>query len=159
MFARHPFTRRSAHRFCRKQKGGAAGKGFVMLDDYTINMSDNLSGVFMPINPSVDMSALTQSADLSGYDDLVQVMYDGSNMSADMVQSLYEYKTNIINLSGGICVSQLLLGKSQHIYAVRTPSTKNKFKASRGQKPLRNLSDLRRHHRHVLLKKQQPTAL
>ena len=30
-----------------------------------IKMSDNLSGVFMPVTQSVGMSAITQSADLS----------------------------------------------------------------------------------------------
>ena len=78
-----------------------------MLDDYTINMSVNLSGVVMPVDPSVGISALTQSksADLSGYDYLVQLLYGGSNMSEDMVQSLYEYKANLVNLSDGIYVS------------------------------------------------------
>ena len=71
------------------KKGPTAGKDYVILDDYTINMSDNLSGVFMPVTQSVDMSALTPSADLSGYDDLVQVLCDGTNTSDDTVQSLY----------------------------------------------------------------------
>ena len=58
-----------------------------MLDDYTINMSDNLSGVFMNFDPSVGMSALTQSksADLYDCNDLVQVLYDGADMSDDLV--------------------------------------------------------------------------
>ena len=83
-------------------KGPTTGKGFVILDDYTINMSDNMSGVFLPVTPSVNMSAITQSADLSGCDDLVQVLYDGSNTSEDVVQSLYEYKASIAHLSDGI---------------------------------------------------------
>ena len=64
-------------------------RGPIILDEYTIKMSDNLSGVFMPVDPSVGISALTQSksADLSGDDDLVQVLYDWSNMSDDRVQS------------------------------------------------------------------------
>ena len=64
--------------------GPTTGKGFTMLDDYTICMSDNLSVVFLPITQSVDMSAITQSADLSEYDDLVQVLCDGTNMTEDM---------------------------------------------------------------------------
>ena len=103
-----------------KQNGPTTGKGFVMLDDYTINMSDNLSVVLLPVDPSVGMSALTQSqsADLSGYGDLVQVLYEGSSMSEDAVQSWYEYRADIVNLSDGIYVSQLLLGNSQHLFAV-----------------------------------------
>ena len=84
-------------------------------------MSDNLSGVSMPVTQSVDMPALTPSADLSGYDDLVHVLYDGANLSDDMVQSLYECKANIANPSDGMYVSQLLLGKNQHV--VRSPNS------------------------------------
>ena len=110
-----------------------------MSDDYTINMSDNVSGVFLPIYPSITQP---QSADLLGYDDLVQVLYDGSNMSEDLVQSLYEYRANIVNLSDGIYVSQVLLGKSQHLFAVRTPSTKNKFKSRQGATAVNKLERL-----------------
>ena len=39
-----------------------------MLDDYTINMSDNLSGVFLPVDPSAGISALTQSKSADLYD-------------------------------------------------------------------------------------------
>ena len=56
--------------------------------------------------------------------------------------SLYEYRANIINLSDGICVSQLLLGKSHHLFAVRTPSAKNKFKARQGAKAVKKLERL-----------------
>ena len=88
------------------------------------------------------MSAFTQSANLSGYDDLVRVLYDGSNMSEDMVQSLCEYKASITNLSDGIWVSQLLLGKSQHLFATQTPSTKNKLKGRQGAKAVKKLERL-----------------
>ena len=59
-----------------------------------------------------------------------------------MVQSLYEYKANIANLSDGTYVSQLLLGKSQHILAVRAPLTENKFKARQGAKAVKKLERL-----------------
>ena len=97
-------------------------------------MSDGLSGVFASIN----MSAMTPSADMYGCNDLVQVLYDGAKMSDDMIQSLYEFRANIVNLSDAMYVSQLLLGKTQHIFAVRTPSTKNKFKARQGAKAKNN---------------------
>ena len=67
-----------------EHRGPATGKDHVILDDYTINMSDGLSGAFTSIN----MSALTPSADLYDCNDLVQVLYDGANVSDDMVQSL-----------------------------------------------------------------------
>ena len=88
-----------------------------MLDDYTINMSDNLSGVFVPVDPSVRISALTQSksADLSGYDGRVQVLYDGSTMSEDLVQSLCEYKAKFVNLSDCIYVSTTARHGSTHV--------------------------------------------
>ena len=44
------------------ENGPTTDEGFTMLDDYTINMSDNISGVFLPVTQSVDMSALTQPA-------------------------------------------------------------------------------------------------
>ena len=125
-----------------KKKGATTGNGFVMLDDYTIDMSDNLSGVFMPVTQSVDMSAITQSADLCDYNNLVRVLHDGSNMSEDLVQSFYEYKANITNLSDSIYVSQLLLGKSEHVFAARTSSTKNKFKGRQGIKAVKTLERL-----------------
>ena len=50
-----------------QKKGPATGKSFVILDDYTIDMSDNLSGEFVPVsqplNQSVGMSATTLSDD------------------------------------------------------------------------------------------------
>ena len=90
LFACFPLSRKSARRCNRKQKGPTTGNIFVMLDDCTINMSDNLSGVFMPVDPSACKSALTQSKSDDLYDcsDLVQVLYDGANMSDDMVPSL-----------------------------------------------------------------------
>ena len=68
-----------------EKRGPTTGKGYVILDDYTINMSDGLSGVFA----SISMSAMTPSADMCGCNDLVQVLYDGANLSNDMIQSLY----------------------------------------------------------------------
>ena len=70
------------------------------------------------------------------------IIYDGSNMSEDTVLSLYEYKASITNLSDGICVSQLLLGKSQLRFAVRAPSTKKKFKGRQGAKAVKKLERL-----------------
>ena len=102
-------------------------------------MSYNLSGVFLPVNLSVDMSALTQSADLSGYDGLVQVIYEAANLSDDMVQSLYELKPSNANQSDGIYVSQLLLVKSQHVFAIRNQSTKIKFWGKQGAKAVKTL--------------------
>ena len=110
-----------------------------MLDDYTINMSDNLSGVFMPVDQSVGISALTQSKSDELYDCnvLVQVFYDGANMSDDLVQYMYEFTADMVNPSDDLYVSQLLLGNTQHLFAVRTPSTKNKFKARQGAKTVK----------------------
>ena len=76
------------------KRGPTTGKGYVLLDDYTINVSDGLSGVFASIN----MSAMTPSADMFGCNDLVQVIYDGANMSDDMIQSLYEFRADIVHL-------------------------------------------------------------
>ena len=87
-----------------EKKGPTTGKYFVILDDYTITMSDNLSGVFMPIsqsiNQSVSVSAMSLSDDMYDCNDLVQVS------------------------------------------AVRTPSTKNKFKARQGAKAVKKLERL-----------------
>ena len=88
------------------------------------------------------MSALTPSENLYDCYDLVHVLYDGANMSDDMVRSLYEYKANKIKPSDAMFVAQLLLGKAQHLFAVRTPSTKNKFKARQGTKAVKKLERL-----------------
>ena len=63
-------------------------------------------------------------------------------MSEDLVQSLYKYKASMTNLPDGIYVSQLLLGKSQNLFAVRTPSTKNKLKRRQGAKTAKKLERL-----------------
>ena len=110
-----------------KKRGPTTGKGYVILDNYTINMPDGLSGVVASIN----MSAMTPYADMYGCNDLVQTLYDGANMSDDMIQSLYECRASIVNLSDAMYVSQLLLGKTQHLFAVRTPSSKNSISISR----------------------------
>ena len=60
-------------------------------------------------------------------------------MTKDMVKALYELKANNDNKSGGIYVSQLLLGKSRHLFAIRTPSTKNKFKGRQGGSTVKKL--------------------
>ena len=112
----------------------------------------------MPATQSVDMSALTPSAGLSGYDDLVQVLYDGANLSDDMVQSLYEYKANIVNPSDGMYVSQLLLVKTQHLSQSEVPRPRTSSRRGRAQRRLRNLSDLSQHHKYLLPKRQQPNA-
>ena len=59
-----------------------------MLDDYTLCMSDNLSGVFMPITKTADLSAMAVVSkqvdtsicvgnNMSESDDMVQVLHDG----------------------------------------------------------------------------------
>ena len=67
-----------------EKRGPTTGKCDVIMDDYAINMSDGLSGAFTSIN----MSALTPSADLYDFNDLVQVLYDGANVS-DVFGSLF----------------------------------------------------------------------
>ena len=64
-------------------------------------MSDGLSGVFA----SISMSAMTPSADMCGCNDLVQVLYDGANLSNDMIQSLYEFRASTVSLSDAVRLS------------------------------------------------------
>ena len=135
------FLSRAGHRAGGK-RGPTTETYYVILDDYIINMPDNLSGTFMPVSQSVDMSALTPSADLYDCNDVVQVLDDGTNMSGDMVQSLYEYKADAIRPSDDLFIAQLLMGKTQHMFAVRTPSTENKFKARQGVKAVKKLARL-----------------
>ena len=100
-------------------------------------MSDKLSGKFVDItgsvNESADLPAMTVVDNTSESGEMVQLLYDGMNTTEDMVRSLYQFKANNINMSDGIYVSQLLLGKSQHLFAIQNPSTKNKFKGRQGQ--------------------------
>ena len=95
-------------------------------------MSDNVCGKCVAVNESADLSAMTVANNVSESDDMGQLLHDGTNITEDMVRYLYRFKATSINMPDGIHVSHLMHGKSQHLFAVRAPSTKNKFKGRRG---------------------------
>ena len=163
----HLFTHiGEAHFYCKlsylaqvsapaEQKGPTTSKDYVILDDYTINMSDGLSGVFTTVN----LSALTQSksADLYDCNDLVQVLYDGANTSDNMVQSLYEFRANIVNPSDGISLSCCLV--RLNIFSLfELPRPRTSSRRGRAPKRLRNSSDLNQHHKYLPPRRRQLTG-